>query len=174
MAWTTPQTWTNTKVRRGEMNTHLRDNLIELKYPAGAVYDIKETTDYSTTSTSYTDISATEGKFLHTITTLGDGNGGNGDIMGGLTAAIYSSTAIRIYFRVLLDGVAQNADDGLFVSEGTGLRSASFPLLLRGIAAGEHAIKLQWKVSSGTGVLLANAGTLTRDIKGQFWVREIS
>lgn len=174
MAWTTPKTWTNTGVSRGELNTHLRDNLLALKYPPCAVYAIQESSDYSTTSTSFADINATEGKFQHTITTTGDGNGGNGDVLVTLNATLYSATSIRIYLRILMDGAVQNADDGFFVSEDSGMRPASFQVLIRNVTPGSHIFKLQWKVSSSTGFLQANAGTSGRDIKGQFWVREAS
>lgn len=175
MGWTSPKTWTNTHVRRGELNTHLRDNLLALKYPAFGLYDIIESSDYSTTNTSFADLDATEGKFLHTIDVIGDGNGGNGDVFVCLNATVYSSTTIRIYFRVLLDGVAQNADDGLmFTGTFSGMRCASFLFPIRNVAPGSRAFKLQWKVSGGTGVLLARAGTSTRDLAGQFWVREMS
>lgn len=175
MTWTAVKTWTNVAVRRSEMNTHLRDNLLALKYPPSAVYLIQETSDYSTTSTSFVDINATEGKFLHTISTGGDGNGGNGDVFVGLTSSIYAATAINIYFRVLMDSVVQNADDGLmFIGTNSLLRCASFLIPIRNVTPGSHEFKLQWKVSGGTGILLAGAGTSTRDTKGQFWVREMS
>lgn len=175
MGWTTPKSWMAAGVSYGELNTHLRDNLLALKYPPSAVYQIHEASDYSTTSTSFTDINATEGKFLHTITTTGNGNGGNGDIFVGLAASVYAATNIRIYFRILLDGAVQNVDDGLLtVGTPAGLAMASFLVPLRNIAAGSHAVKLQWKVSGGTGILLANAGTIGRDLRGQFWVREMS
>lgn len=172
MPFTNPKTWTNAAVYRDELNTYLRDNLDALKNPPTAVYEsIGRSTDFSTTSTSFTDVGA---EMELTITTTGDGAGGNGDVFVWLLGALYSSTAIRIYFRVLMDGAVQNADDGLLVSEGTGLRPISFLIPIRGIAAGSHSFKLQWKVSSGTGVLCANAGTSTRDIKAQFGVREAS
>jgi hypothetical protein len=176
MGWTIPKTWTNTGVRRGELNTHLRDNLLYLKYPNCGVYDIKETSDYSTNSTSFTDINATEGKFLHTITTYGDGNGGNGDVFVALNATLFSTNSLSVFFRILMDGVVQNADDGLLVIflAANVMQAVSFLIPIRNVAPGSHAFKLQWKVSANTAVLLANAGTSGRDIKGQFWVREAS
>jgi hypothetical protein len=177
MAWTTPKTWTNTGVRRSEFNTHLRDNLLALKYPSSALYLIKETTDYSTSSTSFADINVTEGKFLHTITTYGNGNGGNGDVFVCLNAVLYSAAGAEVNFRILMDGVVQNADDGLlhFNVNAGALVPASFLIPIRDVSPGSHAFKLQWVVFvASTVVLLANAGTLTRDIKGQFWAREMS
>lgn len=175
MAWTTPKTWTNTFIRRGEMNTHLRDNLLQLKYPSFGIYNIREASDYSTSSTSFTDIAAIEGKFLHTITTYGDGNGGNGDVFVGLNCTLYSANSITMFFRILMDGVVQNADDGLVVINVPNLMApGSFLIPIRNVTPGSHAFKLQWKVLSNTGILLANAGTTNRDVRGQFWVREMS
>lgn len=175
MAWTPPRTWLNEDVSRGDMNTHLRDNLLALKYPPCAVYIIQETLNYSTNSTSFTDINATEGKFMHTITTAGDGNGGNGDVFIGLASSVYAATSILIYFRILMDGIVQNADDGLLVvGTSTGIGNASFLVPIRNIPPGQHAFKLQWKVSGGTAILPANAGTSGLACKGEFWVREMS
>lgn len=179
MAWSIPKTWLNEVVIVQDMNQYLRDNLLALKYPPSAVYNIQESSNYSTSSTSFVDINAVEGKFLHTITTTGDGNGGNGDVMVALLASVYATTAIRVYFRIVLDGVAQNANDGLLVMNTApaptfGLGMASFMFPLRNVSPDTHEIKLQWKVSSGTAILPANAGTSGRDMRGQFFVREMS
>lgn len=173
MAYTNNITWTNTRVTKYQMNEQVRDNLLALKFPPSAVYTTPGgTPNYSTTSTSFVDVDATNMNL--SITTTGNGAGGNSDIFIGFNGTVYSSGSIRIYFRILLDNATVlNADDGLLVSEGTGLRPVSF-LFPHSVAAGLHSAKLQWKVSSGTGQLMANAGTNGRDIKAQFWIRELS
>jgi hypothetical protein len=92
-----------------------------------------------------------------------------------LTGTAYTSGAARVYFRILEDGATLNIDgDGFFVSEGTGVRPVCFSFLRVNASIGTHTYKLQWKVNTGTAVLLANAGTSTRDCKTQFGVRETS
>ena len=175
MAFTDPPTFTdNSRFSKTEANTYLRDNLEALKNPPTAAYiAASHSSDYSTTSTSFTDVDSTN--MALTITTTGDGNGGNGDVMIGFCGTLYSSSSIRIYFRLLEDGSTLNIDgDGFLVSEASGTRAVSFMFLRANATAAEHTYKLQWKVSSGTGVLLANAGTSTRDCRSQFWVREMS
>lgn len=173
MGFTDNITWTNTRVTKNQMNEQVRDNLLALKFPPSASYIASgRLTDYSTTSTSFADVDSTNMDL--SITTTGDGAGGNADVMIALTGALYSASSISIFFRILRDGVAINADDGLGVSLASGLRCASFMFLDRNVTPGNHEYKLQWKVSSGTGVLCANAGTSGRDIKAQFFIREIS
>lgn len=163
----------NQRFTKAQLETALRDNMNALKFPPTAVYaSTGHSSDWSTTSTSFADVDSTN--LALSITTTGDGQGNAGDVMIGLTGTLYSSASIRIYLRLLEDGVALNADDGLLVSEGSGVRPVSFMFLRANASIGTHIYKLSWKVSGGTGVLLANAGTSTRDCKTQFWVREVS
>lgn len=171
--YTDPPSFTAGRFTRDQANTYIRDNLLALKYPPCAVYtSVGHSADYSTTNTSFEDVDATN--LALTIAVAGNGAAGASDVFCWLTGTVYSSTAIRIYFRILEDGVALNADDGLLTSEGSGVRPISFPFLRVNAAIGSHTYKLSWKVSSGTGVLLANAGTSTRDCRTQFGVRELS
>ena len=175
MPFTNPATIVdNQRLSMHQLNVALRDNMFALKYPPFAHYNMAgHASDYSTASTSFTDVDATN--LALSVTTTGDGAGNPGDVMIGLCGTAYSSGAIRIYFQLLEDGVTINIDgDGFFVSEGTGVRPVSFMFLRANASIGTHIYKLQWRVSSGTGVLLANAGTSGRDCKSQFWVREIS
>jgi len=174
MAFTDPVTYSaNARLTGAQMNAALRDNMLALKFPPTAAYiTAGRASDYSTTSTSFTAVDATN--MALSITTTGNGSGGNGDVMICLCGTVYSSSSIRIYFQILEDGVALNADDGLLVSEGSGVRPVSFMFLRANATAAAHTYTLNWRVSSGTGVLLANAGTSTRDCRTQFWCRETS
>ena len=167
MGYTTPKTWGNEAVFAGDMNIYLRDNFKALKYPPTAYYLIDRDTDYSTTSTSFTDIHSTEMALSITLDV-------ESDVMLGLQCVLYSSSSIRIYLRVDVDGSPLQADDGLLVSEASGVRTICPMLLIPALAAGEHTFKMQWKVSSGTGVMNSGAGTSGRDTKGLFWVRVMS
>lgn len=174
MSFSDPITFVaNQRLTKDQLNVALRDNMDALKNPPTASYiTFAHSADYSTTSTSFVDVDATN--MALSITTTGNGNGGNGDVMIGFTGTLYSAGSIRIYLRILEDGVALNADDGLLVSEGSGTRPASFMFLRANVTPAAHIYKLQYKASSGTGILLANAGTSTRDCRSQFWVRELT
>lgn len=174
MSFSDPITFvSNQRLTKAQLQTALRDNMNALKFPPTSVFTAAGMlTDWSTTSTSFTDVDATN--LALSITTTGNGAAGNADIMIGFTGTLYSSTSIRIYLRLMVDGVAIDADDGLLVSEGSGVRPVSFMRLHPNVSAASHTVKLQWKVSGGTGVILANAGTSTRDCRSQFWIREVS
>lgn len=172
--FTNPPSFSAGRATKTEMNTYLRDNLLALKYPPFAMYTtVGHSADYSTTSTSFADVDSTN--MALSITTGGDGAGNPSDVLIGFCGTAYSSSSIRIYFRLLEDGITLNIDgDGYCVSEASGVRPIGFMFLRANASIGTHVYKLQYKVSSGTGVILANAGTSTRDCRSQFWTREIS
>lgn len=161
------------RLTKNQLAVALRDNMEALKFPPTASYLAKgRLTDYSTTSPSFTDIDGIN--MALSIMTTGDGNGGNGDVFLCLNGTLYSSGASRIYIRFLEDGNVLNADDGLLVSDNTGVRALCAQFFRFGATAGNHTYKCQWKVNTGTAVLLAGAGTSTRDCPALFWVREMT
>lgn len=170
MTWTTPKTWvTGEPLTAGDLNTHLRDNLNALKTPPGDAYIANEASNYTTTSTAFVSVDATN--LALTITTAG------GDALVAFSGAVSNNTAGQaVYFDVDLDGVRQAGNDGINVltsAAANSIGNAAFAWLVTGLAAGSHTFKLQWKVSGGTGTLYAGAGTGGADIHPQFWVREI-
>lgn len=171
--YTTPKTWTNEPLVYSDLNTHLRDNMEALKDPPSANYELNESSNYSTTSTSFVDIDATAGKLSLTITTNG------GDVLVGFHGALAHSVPDNIYFDIDVDGTRHAGDDGIlglapYATFAGGRASVSFVRLITGLAAGSHTFKLQWKTKTGTGTLLAGAGTSNGDTHPQFWVREVS
>jgi hypothetical protein len=171
MAWSDPRTWVDDELITDTiLNEHVRDNLNALKDPPTALYDVNEGADYTTTSSSFADVDATN--LALTITT-----GGAHDIMIGFTGSVDHSAAGLVYFDLDLDGVLQGGDDGIGVIQfGTSavVHLVSFVYLIQNVTAASHTIKLQWKVSTGTATLYAGAGTSTFDVHPQFWVREVS
>jgi hypothetical protein len=145
------------------MNVHIRDNLLALKAPPTSSYVLNQGADYTTTSTSFVDLDATN--LALTITTTG------GDVLIGFYGYVYNATG-STFFDVLLDGVRVAGDDGLLRTS-----TAAFPFscayLKVSLAAGSHTFKLQWKVNTGTTTLYAGAGTASNDVHPQFWVREV-
>jgi hypothetical protein len=166
-AWTTPATWAvDQLVTAGDLNTHLRDNLNALKTPPSAHYELDESSDYTTTSTSFTDVDAT--KLALTITTTG------GDVFVHFHGVVTNSAVEQTYLNVDVDGSPVAGDGGITFQRGTDTESLSFTRLISGLEAGEHTFKLRWKVSGGTATLYAGAGTSGFDVHPQFWAREMS
>ena len=168
--WTAPKTWaTGELVSASNLNEQVRDNLLVLKDPPSDNYEVDEGSDYTTTSTSFVDVDATN--LALTITTQG------GDVMvhfhGGMVRA--AASGVYISFDVDLDGARIGGDDGITgVTQYDDYHNVTFTRLITGLAAGEHTFKLQWKVHTSTGYLYAGAGTSNRDLHPQFWAREVS
>lgn len=149
------------------MNAHVRDQLTALKTPAYGFTYVDEAADYTTTSTSFVDVDATD--LAITIVT------GGGTLIIGFTGSVYNATANTIiYFDVDIDGTRVGLDDGLTIWYADNRDSVSFTCLKSGLSAASHVIKLQWKTSGGTATLYAGAGTATYDVHPFFWVRELA
>jgi hypothetical protein len=165
MTWN-PKTWSaGAVVTASDLNTELRDNLNTLKNPPSDNYELNEGSDYTTTSSSFVDIDATN--LALSITTTG------GDVMVGLIGSFNSSGDNHNFLEIDLDGSPVGGDDGICKwrdrNEKTG-----FVYLITGVSAGSHTIKLQWKRDAGTLTLYAGAGASDADVHPQFWAREVS
>lgn len=175
MAWTDPRTWvTGELVTASLLNTHLRDNLNFLKDRPAAVSSINEGSDYTTTSATFVDVDATNGKFQQTLTT----EGGDVLVMPNVNVGHSSSTA-RVWFDIAVDGTrwGSSGNDGLggfrFGSDENAPGQAWQPVIrITGLAPGSHTFKLQWKTNTGTATLYAGAGTTDGDVIPQFNVME--
>jgi hypothetical protein len=167
--WSSPRSWSvGELVTAALLNTHLRDNLEFLKTPPTASYVLNESSDYTTTSTSFVNVDNT--KLALTITSAG------GDVLVGFCGVIAASTNLNAFFDVEVDGVRLAGDDGLVVNGAAsgGRYTVTFFRLITGLAAGSHTFKLQWKTSAGTLTLYAGAGSGSGDVHPQFFVREVS
>ncbi|MGB7340377.1 MAG: hypothetical protein WBC91_15880 [Phototrophicaceae bacterium] len=156
MAWTQPKTWSNEPLIAGDMNTHIRDNLLALKDPVTDSYVVTGT--ITTTSTTLVSISA---NLEFTITTTG------GDVMVGIFGRIRGVTGTP-YFDIEVDGVdyfktASGANEMGSFETNTGV--PGFMALIEGLPAGSHTFKFKFRITAGT--LSIYAGT-------QAWVREVS
>lgn len=162
MTWTTPKTWqVDELLTAADLNTHLRDNLNALKAPPTAHVACAESSDYTTTSTTFVDVDSS--KLTLTITTNG------GDVMVGFHGAVRSSDSWgNVYLDVAVDGTREGGANGLVLAQSNTINPVGFVHLVSGLAAGEHTFTLQWRVSGNTGTLFAV------DLAAQFWVREVS
>ncbi len=162
--WSVPRSWSvGELVTASLLNTHLRDNLEFLKTPPTALYHVNQSTDYTTTSTSFADVDATNLSF--NLTTAG------GDVL--IVFMGYGGGSARLYFDVAIDSVRMAGDDGFLASVNAANTPITLVALKQGLSAGSHTFKLQWKVNSGSATLYAGAGTAGLDTHPQFFVREI-
>jgi len=167
MAWTQPKTWSNEPLVAGDMNTHLRDNLEALKDPPQGGTDIDNSSNYSTTSTSFVDVDATD--FSTTITTNG------GDVLVTLCATIVGATNYA-FFDIEVDGSRVGDDDGIIKSHcsSTAQNFVTLYYWVKGLSSGSHTFKLQWKASTGTITMFGGQGAAGTQMHGQWDVREVS
>jgi hypothetical protein len=157
------------------MNTHVRDNFNALKAPPTAQYEFNEGADYTTTSTSFVDVDATD--LALSITTTG------GDVLFSFTGNLtFAAAGNLVYFDIYDDGAAARlgGDDGiagLYLTLTTAANKPGFPFsfthIERNVSAGSKTYKLQWKVGASTITMYAGAGTATADVHGEFFAREV-
>lgn len=109
--------------------------------------------EYTTTSTSFVDVDATNVKA--TITTNG------GPVLVCVSGSTQNSNVNQqCMFDIDVDGTRVGADHtfGLVVVEtdtAANWQNMSFSVLVTGLGAGAHTFKLQWRVSANTGALEA-------------------
>lgn len=171
MGWTTPITWnTGDLIDAADLNTYLRDNLAFLKDRPGDYFE-GTGSDYSTSSTSFTDIDSTD--FSITDTFTGD------PILVLINAAFGVTSDLYVYFDITVDGARQGGtNDGIWVvqMESTVDPSNAFGLcfVLFGVSSGSRTIRAQWRVGDGaeTVTLFAEGGTY--QTLPQFVVKEFS
>ena len=172
--WTTPKTWeTGEAVTASDMNTHIRDNVDHLhtRMENTDEYTLNEGSDYTTTSTSFVDVDATN--LALTITTTKD----NAVVLVHFdgTVSVSGGTGPRVHMDVTLDGTAIGGDDGLQTRRADAYAGPiSFTRAVVVPTAQSHTFKLQWKIlGGGTATLYAGAGTTYYDLHPQFWVKEL-
>lgn len=150
-------------------NQDITNNILALKNPPSDSVEGDNSTDYTTTSDTFTDVDpdlsldvATQGGDLYV------------HFHGGLRLTSHS-----VYFDLKLNAVRMGGDDGICAVYGTiGAGDAggvSFTRRLYGLVADDYNIVLQWKVTTGaTATLYAGAGTSGGDMHPQFWAREVN
>jgi hypothetical protein len=168
MAWTTPKTWAvDELVTATLLNTHLRDNLNYLL--GGRVQNsiLRDNSgNYTTTSTSFTDVDATN--LAITLALKGSralvGFGGVvGHTSGGGWAAFDIDVGGTRHGNGFTYGLVRVATDDGGVSTGF-----SYVTLITGLS-GSTTFKLQWRTGSGTASLWSQSST----VPVAFWAVEI-
>ena len=172
MAWVAPVTRsTGTLITASIWNADIVANTLALKDPPTDSSIINEAADYTTTSTSFVDVDATD--LALSVTSTG------GAIMVHFHGSVRNATINgAVFFDFTTNAVRDAGDDGLalHVTENGGVvvTTPSFTRLVEGLAAGTHNFALQWRTNTGTAILYAGAGTSNRDVHPQFWAREVS
>lgn len=118
----------------------------------------------STTSTSFTDATG----LSITMST------GAKRCLVGFTGVVYhNSNAQGIYIQLDIDGTDMGGTYGLVgeytLTGASDLHNASFVYLTDTLTAASHTFKIQWRVTSGTGNLVANS-----DNPATLWVVELA
>lgn len=131
-------------------------------------YIANEGADYTTASTTFVDVDATN--FSLTITTNG------GDVMIGFHGTGSVNNVNNIYMNIARDGVGLVGDEGMMAetsSIANHLSNLSFLHVVANVLPGTHTFNLQWRVNADTGKMFAGAGTST-DTHPEFWVKEVA
>ena len=171
MAYTTPTTQTTgTLIDATTWNRDIVDNIIALKSPPSANYDVDEASNYTVSAGgAFVDVDGTN--LSLTITTTG------GDVMIHFHGTFRLNAAGSMMLNVTQDGSVIAADDGFIhftTFASTDRMPISFTRLVTGVSAGSHTFNLRWKSVTATATLYAGAGTSNEDTHPQFWVREVS
>lgn len=167
----TPKTWaTGELATASNMNTYIRDQQSAIKTPAHGYCDIDEAANYTISSTSFADVDATD--LAITIVT------GGGKVLVGysgmVNAAGLTTSGDRILFDVNVDGTNDRTNDGITGVNNQNGGNVSFAFIIDGLSAGSHTFKLQARVTAGSAIIYAGAGTASNDIHPQFWAVEIT
>lgn len=162
MAWTAPKTWTSETLTSTDLNTYVRDNQNHIKNRLDAQDSYSgNTSNYTTTSTSFVDIDATNLKL--TITTNG------GTVLIGFSGD-FQQNSVDDDIVLDIDIDSSSGTSGHIITRNFDvINTRTYPMTFvfkkEGLSAGSHIFKVQWKVTGGTGTLL---GTYPH-----FWVQEI-
>lgn len=179
MTYNGVKTWTNEPLTAADMNTYLSDNIDALKNPPSKIYNANESANYTTTSTTFTNVDATdtEGKFRLTITTTG-----GAILVTAMLTITNNTTNATVHFALSVDGTVYAPtgaiEDGICASKPNVGANTNMvvPIVywIYGQSAGSHIIRLMWKITTAsTATLFAGAGTAGADVHPQFAVMEL-
>lgn len=152
-SWTTMNDLaTGDLVTEADMDA-IRGNIEYLLDPNKARVLRNNSGNYTTTSTAFVDVDATN--LAVTLTT----NGGPVLVIAS-GAARNTSSSDATCFDAAVDGtrIGADFDQGLVRVTGTNYGSMAFAALVTGLSAGSHTFKLQWRVTAATGNLISESG----------------
>lgn len=146
MAYTAPKTWAAaTPLSASDLNTHVRDNLVALKTPPNAFYFNAGNPLYTTTSTSLTDVDATNLALSITPAV-------SSYVLVWVTGVWgLSSAPADIYMTLRVNSTDVASSYGLVRGNSTSKSTFSFVYRADANAGASNTYKLRWKVSANTG-----------------------
>ena len=175
MTYTTPTTRvTGELITAAIWNTDIVDNLTYLLARPATEHTANEGSNYTTNSSSWADVDATD--YALTLDVK------SGAVLVGFNGTVdlaSNASGPMGHFDVDVDGARHEGDDGIIGCQNfnVGLvHSLSFAVRIDGLSVGSHTFKLQWKATNTGGTpitLFAGAGTSARDVHPQFWVQEV-
>lgn len=172
LEWTPPKTdWANNNLVDAAAMNAIGKNLVFLKAPPTALVKLNESADFTTSSTSWTEIDGAGSQLQITLETAG------GDVLIIFWGVFNSSGSAYAFLDVDIDGTRLSAwdsgpGDGL-VYLAPGYPSIGFVTLARNLPAGTHTFKMMWRTSSASyPITMYVSGA--RKANSQFWVREVS
>lgn len=148
-------------------NQDIVANLNALKLPNSAHYELTGTSDYTTASTSFANVDATDGKLSLSITLAVQA-----DVLVHFHGSGVNSTG-NIYFDVTRNGTRIAGDDGMVKYPSGSVQGFEFTRLVPSVPAGAQTFNLQWKVAAGTATLYSGTAS-GNTLHGQYWVREFN
>ncbi len=163
MAWTTPKTdWTTGElVAASDLNAIGDTDNFLFNGWAGDRYVRNNGSNWTTTSTSYVDVDATN--LASTITTNG------GDVLVIFTGNVQNSAVAGCRMALDIDGTTTEAIT-LVNPYNTGKHvNMSFAYLITGLSAGSHTIKLRWRnITASTMTLVGSehVSWVVREVAG--------
>jgi len=174
MAWTTPRTWTlGELITKTIMDTHVRDNLLALKEPPSDQVIRNNLGVYTTTSTTLVAVDSANLKV--TLTTYG------GDVLVWFVGTFSATAGTVLLLDILIDGTTRVGAgfEGLLAQGlGTGKTVVTIPpIVVSGLAAGEHNFVLLWRGTGGATLRLfsdTTSGTAPDNVPAILAAREVS
>ncbi|NIN36631.1 MAG: hypothetical protein GTO60_16670 [Gammaproteobacteria bacterium] len=132
-------------------------------------YTLNEIADYTTSSTSFVDVDATN------LTLTISSRGGRAAVSADLVFGNTGTTDIT-YFDFTLNGVRVGGDDGMILGQqpnfANNRRTATIYRVIH-FDPGVHTVVLQWKTNNNTSTLYAGAGASLLDIHSQIAFMEV-
>lgn len=147
MSWNTLADLTTGQIVTETHMDEIRENIEYLHSPNKDLVEHNEGSDYTTTSTSFVDVDATD--LSQTLTTTG------GNVLVLCQVVVLSGTAANTYFDVDIDGTRFGTANTLGlatwkVNDANDFGSITLAFIVDGLSAASHTFKLQWRVSAGT------------------------
>ena len=154
--WTAPMTWSATPVKDAILNAQIRDNIMNLKDPATAIYSYAYAVgDYKTTvSASWVAMGSPLSLTLETF--------------GGDVFLFFNATVTDAYLDFAVDDARQGGVDGILAVPilATYGNLTRMTWVMPELAAGTHTFDVYWKTTG--------SGRLLQYVPPQFVVREMS